>query len=472
MSDFQLEIGDSISGLLADGVEGTPWVGATLKMDRRRGLVVEVPYLQGADGGQFEHVRHWFKSRKAPTNMELFTPEGVVGLFGVVWVGYRAPFEGWKASVGKLQPSVAVLESRNGRFEDPLVIDEVYSWIDGLHGWSGLSAVSIEPSVYERNIANELTLTVKSELVLEWVQGDANMRIQSIWSEVSESDGYQRKVLIADDVSLISSFPSGPRGFEDHYREQQKVRHFMTFMYGQQLFFRRHALRDERYSFMLDGREDLIKPRIQLISSRTFADSVRDVPSRDKLNDLLANFHAVGADGMEAWCVEYEKWERFILPSVNVLGRDGVFAEDVILSTSMSMEAAGELIGECDGEECLKGRGRNLPVALCIYRCLHVLGLDLPDEFGDMVALSRAIANTYNTIKHSSRGGFPDGREISVVCELNKLIVRLLALHVANVDLSSYVRSYVSVALNKLVGRMTSCSMSIDEGGKWCYEYE
>lgn len=196
MSDFQLEIGDSISGLLADGVEGTPWVGATLKMDRRRGLVVEVPYLQGADGGQFEHVRHWFKSRKAPTNMELFTPEGVVGLFGVVWVGYRAPFEGWKASVGKLQPSVAVLESRNGRFEDPLVIDEVYSWIDGLHGWSGLSAVSIEPSVYERNIANELTLTVKSELVLEWVQGDANMRIQSIWSEVSESDGYQRKVAL------------------------------------------------------------------------------------------------------------------------------------------------------------------------------------------------------------------------------------------------------------------------------------
>ena len=71
MSDFQLEIGDSISGLLADGVEGTPWVGATIKMDRHRGLLVEVPYLQGADDGQFDHVRHWFESRKAPTNMEL-----------------------------------------------------------------------------------------------------------------------------------------------------------------------------------------------------------------------------------------------------------------------------------------------------------------------------------------------------------------------------------------------------------------
>ena len=166
MSDFQLEMGDSISGLLADGVEGTPWVGATIKMDRRRGLVVEVPYLQGVDGGQFDHVRHWFESRKAPTNMELLTPEGTVGLFGIVWLGYRAPFGAWKASVGKLQPSVAVLESREGRFEDPLVIDEVYSWIDGMNVWSGLSAVSIEPLVDEKNIANELTLKVKSEMVL------------------------------------------------------------------------------------------------------------------------------------------------------------------------------------------------------------------------------------------------------------------------------------------------------------------
>lgn len=472
MSDFQLEIGDSISGLLADGVKGTPWVGATIKMDRRRGLVVEVPYLQGADDGQFDHVRHWFESRKAPTNMELLTPEGAVGLFGIVWLGHRAPFGAWKASVGKLRPSVAVLESRNGCLEDPLVIDELYSWIDGLNAWSGLSAVSIEPLVDEKNIANELKLKVKSEIVLEWVQGDTNMRIQSIWSEVSESDGYQRKVLIADDVSLVSSFRSGPRSFDDHYREQQKVRHLMTFMYGRQLFIRRHALRDERFSFTLPSREDPIKPRIQLISSRTFADSVRDVPSRDKLNDLLANFQMVGVGGMEVWSAEYEKWERFILPSVNVLGREGVFAEDVILSTAMSMEAAGELIGECVGEECLKGRGRNFPVSLCIFRCLRVLELELSSEFGGMVALSRAIANTYNAIKHSSRGSFPDGREVTVVCDLSKLIVRLLALHVAKVDFDSCIRSYVSTALDKIIAKMAYWSMSIDENGKWCYQEE
>ena len=136
----------------------------------------------------------------------------------------------------------------------------------------------------------------------------------------------------------------------------------------------------------------------------------------------------------------------------------------------MSMEAAGELIGERDGEECLKGRGRNLPVSLCIYRCLHVLELELPGEFSGMVALSRAIANTYNAIKHSSRGSFPDGREVRIVCDLNKLIVRLLALHVAKVDLNAVIRSYVSVALDKIVAKMSWWSMSVDENGKWRYE--
>ena len=100
--------------------------------------------------------------------------------------------------------------------------------------------------------------------------------------------------------------------------------------------------------------------------------------------------------------------------------------EDVILSTSMSMEAAGELIGERDGEGFLKGRGRNLPIALCVYRCLHVLDLELPSVFGGLAGMSKAIANTYNAIKHSSRGKFPDVREVRVVCDVNSWLLGFL----------------------------------------------
>ena len=136
---MHLEIGESVSGLLADGVEDTPWVGATIRLDGRRGLVVEVPYLQGADGGQFDHVMRWFASQEAPPNMWLLTPEGSLSLFDIVWMGRRHSFVDRKASIGTLRPSVVVFGSREGSFGDPLVIDEMYSWIDGLNGWSAVS---------------------------------------------------------------------------------------------------------------------------------------------------------------------------------------------------------------------------------------------------------------------------------------------------------------------------------------------
>jgi hypothetical protein len=172
---------------------------------------------------------------------------------------------------------------------------------------------------------------------------------------------------------------------------------------------------------------------------------------------------------MKTWGEAYCEWERFILPSVNVLGREGVFMEDVILSTSMSMEAAGELIGERDGEGFLKGRGRNLPIALCVYRCLHVLDLELPSVFGGLAGMSKAIANTYNAIKHSSRGKFPDVREVRVVCDVNKLVVRLLALYIAEVDPNPRIRSIVSNNFDKIVENMSYWSLSVDGDGKWCY---
>lgn len=49
MGNFHLDFDESLSGLLDDGVEGTPFVGATIRIDRHKGLVVEIPYLLGTD---------------------------------------------------------------------------------------------------------------------------------------------------------------------------------------------------------------------------------------------------------------------------------------------------------------------------------------------------------------------------------------------------------------------------------------
>jgi hypothetical protein len=138
----------------------------------------------------------------------------------------------------------------------------------------------------------------------------------------------------------------------------------------------------------------------------------------------------IGAEGLATWSDNYETWQRFILPSVSVLGRTGRFIEDVVVSTSMSMEAAGGILGERSGEGPTYSQRGHKTTATYVYRCLDAIDVLWPERIRDRIGLARAIANNYNDVKHYDRGDFPDHDESYIVSEVNQLIVRLLAIHV------------------------------------------
>lgn len=79
-----------------------------------------------------------------------------------------------------------------------------------------------------------------------------------------------------------------------------------------------------------------------------------------ELGNPIADLHQISAEGFETWANNYEAWKRFTLPSASILGRDGAFLEDLIISTSMSMEAAGGIIGERPGKKVAWGKARHL----------------------------------------------------------------------------------------------------------------
>lgn len=140
----RLEFGSSLSGLLVDGIDGTPYVGATVRMTKDKGIVVEVPYLPDIGIAQFDHVQEWFGSRTPPNNMLLLTHEGTISLFGITWSGHSETWGGSRASVGSLRPALTVLGRRDAELAAPLVMNEMHSWSDGLNAWSGLSSVRTE----------------------------------------------------------------------------------------------------------------------------------------------------------------------------------------------------------------------------------------------------------------------------------------------------------------------------------------
>src|SRR5690625_2044020 len=96
-----LEFEQSVAGLLIDGVEDTPYTGATLKMERPKGALVEVPFIERDEQNQFSHVSEWFSTTNPPLNMYLETPNGRIGLFGNRWGGHR---HSGGVSLGKIRP--------------------------------------------------------------------------------------------------------------------------------------------------------------------------------------------------------------------------------------------------------------------------------------------------------------------------------------------------------------------------------
>jgi len=462
----RLEFGDSHSGLLIDGIADTPYVGATLQLTHENGVMVEVPYLASRDVAQFGHVQAWFTDQSPPTNMLLLTPAGTVSLFDIAWGGHSENWGGTRASIGSVRPALAALGDRDGALSDPLVMGEMHSRLDGLNEWSRLSAVSRDNETDEEGRVQSVTMLLHRDDGITWQQGVATMAIRAGWFNSPDQDGYARKTTVDDNVHIESTFATGPMPFWEHFVEQRKVANLMVFLFGRPLSFREHKLRDDLFAARtLDG---LIyaHPMTEIISRNTYRERLTEVPSTNDLGRPIAHMAHIGAEGLATWSANYETWKRFILPSVSVLGRPGRFIEDVVISTSMSIEAAGAILGERPGEQITR-RGGRPTTATYVYRCLDALDVLWPERIRDRIGLSRAIANNYNHVKHFDRGEFPNHNETYVVSEVNQMIVRLLAIHITGQGeelLSSYRKGDDLYRIDQLVD---GYGLRVDEAGCW-----
>lgn len=423
-----LFFGESVAGLLVDGVDGTPYVGATLRMAPDRGVVVEVPYIGHDETAQFTHVGRWFRERVPPQNMVLRTPSGEVGLFGIRW---HASSIKSGVSLGTLRPSETLLGRCEAPLNEELKLREVRSRIDGLREWTRFMGVESEPEIDEHGLTQGLRVHVTSGGEVSWEQGDATMRLVTQWRAGAPEQDEYGGLTIAESVVLTSEFPE-TRPFFDHIAEHRKVVALLTLLFGRPIHFRQHQASDEKIVSRSIGGNVLSRPRIDVISTHTVRDYEQPVPKRRDLNDALALLSDVGPEGLTRWHAQYERWERFIQPAVGVLGRRGAFIEDVVVSASMSIEAAGGIIGAREGEEPTLNDRRRPTTSTYVYRCLHLLRVKWGNLAPDYIGLARAVADNYNDIKHYDRGEFPDYEVTRVVAAVTQLIIRLLTLHVVN----------------------------------------
>ncbi|MFI2363039.1 hypothetical protein [Promicromonospora sp. NPDC019610] len=418
----QLEFGQALAGLLVDESEETPYVGATLTLDDVRGVLVEIPFFAGDETGQFMHVQDWFDSRTPPSNLLFQSVKGPISLFDLRWNGHSSP-SGLAAGRGTFRAGETVLGHRLGPLADQLEIQQVRSWLDQLNDWAGLTSMTTnfasDPDNHTSR-AHSFTVNLTTDEPVTWEQGAATLTLKSTWRSTREDDRRGRRLLVVDDVVLDSSFPE-PRRFEDHLVEQRKLTNLLVLLYGVRIALRRHRLRDDRFVDNAGSAQF-----VDLLSASTIRERARPMPEvKDR---PIAHLEQVGPDGLTTWAENYESWKRFILPAVNTFGRPDMLAEEVVMSTFTSIEAASHKIGKRRGEDSTYRRGR-VTTATHAYRCLHLLGISWPVQIASIEGMAQAIANNYNTIKHADRGEFPDPRESILVSQMNRWIIRLLAVH-------------------------------------------
>lgn len=430
MSVEQLPFGKSLAGLLVDGVTDTPYAGCTLRIDETNGAVIEVPYVQDDSTGQFAPVQTWFSTRTPPENMLLKTADGEVSLFEVQWSGHSAK-SGRRVSLGRLRPSEIVLARREADLSSPLLVSEVRSHIDGLKEWSGFTAINQHSKTDDNGLVKKAVVEVASLLSVEWSQGDATMTLQTDWRLADPETHEDPSLGIFEWVVLDSKFAQ-PARFFDHLMEQRKIVHLLILVFGGAIHFRKHRVRDETFTVRFGNSKLIHYPFVELISRRTVREYAETLPTKADLQQPLVYLAQLGPDGLTQWAEGYETWKRFILPAVGILGRRGVFVEDLVVSLSMSLEAGGHLVGVREGEKTTytKGRKPKPTTATYVYRCLHSLDVDWGGHIESIVGLARAAANTYNSIKHFDKGEFPDNDETYLVSIVLRQVVRLMVLDI------------------------------------------
>ncbi|MFD4754423.1 hypothetical protein [Streptomyces sp. NPDC058426] len=454
------EFGEAVTGMLVDGVEDTPYVAASLHLDPESGARIEVPYIDIPGTSQFEATTEWFHSRRPPKNLLLTSLDGDVSLFDCHYAGHTVNYPR-NIGVGKLRPTYVVLHRRDEDLNTPLQVREVKSQIDGLIEWTGFTSIKRRNESNDARLIKKVIYEVANSNHVTWRQNSATMTLKSDW--LINPNTYS--ITLNDGVSLTSSYDE-PQSIDVHLTEHRKVAALLSFIFGCAIYFRSHELRDPAFTNKTLSGRVIEQPFFQFLSRNTVREHGRPKPRPGSLRHPLASLERLNQNGLEEWSYRYDDWSRFIHPAVSALNRPGAILENLVVNAAMSMEAAGNLIGEV-AEESPTLRSNGKPTtATYMYRCLIRTGWDWSEIGASPVGLARAIANNYNTIKHFDRGHFPDPVETHLVSSLTALVVRMLALRIAQPSLNAANLFGAHVHdFDRLKESFESAGVAVDEGG-------
>ncbi|HEY7223053.1 MAG TPA: hypothetical protein VH561_05480 [Micromonosporaceae bacterium] len=401
-----LEPGDKRTGVFIHAEdERAPCVVGALWVDEERGVLAEIPYIAQA-GDQFATPTRWFGLGldRTPRNLVFRSEDLSVSLFECRTI---STVTGSHLDIGRLRVKEAVFAEQLDDIDDPLRVTKLVSHIDGLGGWSNLTSVKqeFEPIGSRHHRAGtRVRYTIESAQGFSWLQGAARMRLVTDWRDGGSDDP---GIHLIDDTVVESRFKE-PRPVADHLAEHRKFRDLFSLIIGTGAYFRGHTVRDRRLGVMTFDQKVKGAPYQPLLAAGTVAEHYRPRPDRNEENWPMLAIVDLTPQALTWWAQKYNSSQRFVLPTTAALRRTRGYSEDRIINAAMSIEAIGPVLGPVQGEGPTLAR-KKPTIATHFLRALENVEVDPTPLATSTVDLARALADTYNTVKHADRGDFPDG---------------------------------------------------------------
>lgn len=451
----ELEAGSQRTGLLVDGIEGTPHVVATLSHERPGRIRASVPFARDGNA-QFASAVCWFDLRngRLPKNLLFEDEKGSVSLYGTTT---HFASIGTGISLGKFEAENIVFARTANSLEEELRVQAFRSRIDGLTDWVDGQAISVDTQSDTEGRLTGVDVSVRSPDDIEWVQGEAQMTLAVHWNWSG-----RRELKIEEYALLHSEFQDRNGTPEEHLAQHRVVQALLTILSGQAVYYREHWVKDQQFSLrMLDGRIADI-PWRKALNRRTLEQHHEAAPPKTRPNQVIARFDQLGTTGLESWAAIYEHWRRPIDVLVGLLNKSGGFIEDRVLAASLAVESLGYIIGPVADEPPY--RGRNVPFANQVYRCIRTVGLDCTAIASSDEDLAAAAADIYRRIKHPEHD-MPDSLHSWLMSKVLVLIARLILVkQIATVEdpVEPFLRNG---ALRALVDAFENNDLFIGPGG-------
>lgn len=452
----RLPLGAKMAGLVADQTEGTPWLSGELTIDGTEGILLEVPFVHGPDGEQFEAAQRWFRDKSGPPHLAFQTPGHSIGLYGCqyTWGSF-----GTAASVVRVHAEAAVLRASQ-EVDERLRVIGVTSLLDGLQEWTRLSSVTVRVDAdAHHSTGPRASIQVASTSGPSWRDEAVELSISTRWL-IPQG----RSPLLVHDDAALRSVASHPIAIEEHLDAHRTMRNLVSLVFGTPAHYRGHELTHPDFAPpAFSPREDPGAPRTyaaEFFHHTTVADEAAPQPGSHAFLNPIIPFDEVGAEGLEAWTAASRRNPRAVALAVGILRRRPTI-EDLLVNTCMAIEALGRSLTEIEGEEQTLNRG-NPTFTTYALRCLDRAGFTV-DTFGIPVQrVARAISRRYADTKHPNTSELPDSKATLVIAQVAFLALRICLVVFASRTATITDRRGVDRDIADVVGRASELGMELE----------